>query len=289
MVMKPMTWLLCASILLLTACSKKEAPPPPVGQEARLSNVIYGPHARNKMDVYLPANRSAETPFVVLMHGGAWMAGNKEDMKGFQDLLLQRGIGSVSLSYRYASASVHYEELMEDVHKAVTMCSANAAAWGIRSRNYIISGASAGAHMALLYGYKYDQQQLVSGIISLSGPTDLTDLTMLNYAGSVGLGPAILNMTGATYIPNQPLAPQFAAASPVRHAKNIPSLLIHGTADNVVLYSQAEILAGKLEELAIPHRLVAIDGEGHDLGLYKPEIFTIVATEIINWIRKYGQ
>ncbi|WP_157986743.1 alpha/beta hydrolase [Chitinophaga alhagiae] len=284
-----MTWLLYASIILFTACSKKEAPPPPLGQEARLSNVIYGPHARNKMDVYLPANRSAETPFVVLVHGGAWMAGNKEDMKGFQELLLERGIGSVSLSYRYASASVHYGELMEDVHKAVTMCSGYAAAWGIRSRNYVICGASAGAHMALLYGYKYDQQQLITGIISLSGPTDLTDLTMLNYAASVGLGPAIFNVTGATYVPNQPLAPQFAAASPVKQARNIPSLLIHGTADAVVLYSQSEIMADKLEELAVPYRLVAIDGEGHDLGLYKPEIFTIIETEIINWIRQYGQ
>lgn len=287
--MKPMALFLLAGTLVIAACTGKDTPAPVPGREARLSNITYGPHARNKMDVFLPAGRTPQTPFVMLMHGGGWVAGNKEDMKGLQELLLQHGIASVSLNYRYVDANTHYAALMEDVHKAVALCASNTAAWNIRAGRYIISGASAGAHMALLYGYKYDAENRIGGIISLSGPTDLTNLAMLNYGVSIGLGPAISYITGAAYIAGQPLAPQFAEASPAKQAKNIPSLLIHGTADNVVLYSQAEILNARLQELGVPHKLVTITGEGHDLGIAKPDNLNLIIAEFINWVEKYGK
>ena len=37
----------------------------------------YGPHKRHKMDVYLPATRKENTPTIILIHGGAWVIGNK--------------------------------------------------------------------------------------------------------------------------------------------------------------------------------------------------------------------
>lgn len=284
-----MQFLLFFCLLFTAACTEKEPAKPSSGETVRLTNVAYGQHARHKMDVALPANRSEQTPVVVLIHGGAWMAGNKEDMKGFQDFLLQNGIASISINYRYADASLHYAALMEDVHKAVSLCAANAATWGIRNTRFIICGASAGAHLSLLYGYKYDSGGRISGIISMAGPTDLTNITMLNYAASVGLGTAIFNIVGAAYTGSQPLAPQFAEASPVHQLKNIPTLLIHGTADNVVLYSQAEILAAKLQQQTVTYKLVSLPNEGHDLGLGKPAVLQLVTTEIINWINKYGK
>ena len=105
--MKPMQFLLFFCLLFAAACTEKAPAQPSTGETVRLTNVAYGQHARHKMDVALPANRTGQTPVVVLIHGGAWMAGNKEDMKGFQDFLLQNGIASVSINYRYADANLH--------------------------------------------------------------------------------------------------------------------------------------------------------------------------------------
>ena len=52
-------------------------------QAHKLINLTYGTDARNKMDVYLPANRTAETPIVILIHGGAWISGDKSIFKRF--------------------------------------------------------------------------------------------------------------------------------------------------------------------------------------------------------------
>ncbi len=46
-------------------------------------NFQYGPNARNKMDAYMPAGRNLSTKIVLLIHGGGWSAGSKEDMAGF--------------------------------------------------------------------------------------------------------------------------------------------------------------------------------------------------------------
>ena len=45
------------------------------------------------------------------------------------------------------------------------------------------------------------------------------------------------------------------AASPVYQVTTVPSLLMYGTVDNLVLYSQAETLSTKLKQLSIPYKL----------------------------------
>ncbi|MBK8496196.1 MAG: alpha/beta hydrolase [Chitinophagaceae bacterium] len=43
-------------------------------------NVAYGTDPLQKMDIYLPANRSvATTKVIILIHGGAWISGDKSE------------------------------------------------------------------------------------------------------------------------------------------------------------------------------------------------------------------
>ena len=127
----------------MTACSKDDDNGGDI-QERRNYNLTYGNNERQKMDVYLPANRGKHTPFLLLIHGGAWVAGNKSDMNLLQDSLMKRGIASASMSYRYVSEQIHYPELMQDVAAALNYCYSNRDSWNIRNDNYIIGGASAG-------------------------------------------------------------------------------------------------------------------------------------------------
>ncbi len=78
-------------------------------------NVRYGTDNRQKMDVYLPTNRSMTTTLVILLHGGARIEGDNAYIKFIQDSLLKQGIATESKNYRFASAMNHYVGMMEDV------------------------------------------------------------------------------------------------------------------------------------------------------------------------------
>src|SRR4051812_16495109 len=72
-----------------------EAKPPP-----DLTNVSYGPHERNVMDVW-KAKSDRPTPLLVFIHGGGFRGGSKEAVQAY--LLtgcLASGISVVSINYR---------------------------------------------------------------------------------------------------------------------------------------------------------------------------------------------
>lgn len=240
------------------------------------------------MDVYLPKNRSKQTPFLILIHGGGWVAGDKSDMNALQDSLLSRGIASASMSYRYVSGSLHYEALMQDIAKALAFCSEHGKDWQTRTSHFIIGGMSAGAHMSLLYAYHYDVTNKIAGVISAAGPTDLSNTDYLNYTAVIGLLDEVEKMVGATYIPGQPLDARFWTSSPRAHMRNVPTLLLHGDHDAIVPYAQATELAADLADADYPHKLVTFAGANHDLGLANPTYYQLLLSEIIDWCLTYG-
>lgn len=257
-------------------------------KEEKIMDVAYGSFPSSKMDVYLPANRNAQTPFVIVIHGGAWVSGDKNLFTSTQDTLLSHGIASANVNYRFAdSLQTHYPQMLADIDSAVIYCIEHARKWNTRKDNFIIHGGSAGAHLSLLYGYTSNKK--ISAIIARCPPTNLADTTMLNYVRKVGLLPVFQKMVGAIYTPGQSLDSRFTESSPIYHIKNIPTLLIHGTADRTVPYSQAVDFDKMLTSKNITHKLVTIPGAGHDLNLKDPATKTMVYKEIVDWAWKYGK
>ena len=255
---------------------------------AKMEQISYGPYQRNVMDVYLPANRTDKTPFVLLIHGGAWTMAGKEDIRDFQDSLFKHGIAVASINHRYAnSTDVHYPQMMEDVDRAVNYCRAHSKEWRISPKHLVMSGVSSGAHLALLYAYTTSNK--INAIVEFCGPTDLADTAILNYSEKVGLMDVIQKMTGKTYNKGQAVPEEYRASSPFYHIKNIPILIVHGTADPVVNFSQSQRLNDKLEMDKIVHKLVPIPGAGHDLNLRtNPVTKAMIYHEAEDWIFKYG-
>ena len=255
--------------------------------EQKLKDVAYGTFASSKMDVYLPANRNLQTPFVILIHGGAWIGGDKIFESTTQDSLFAHGIASVNLNYRFADSSqVHYSQILTDIDSAVMYCIAHADEWHTRKQNFVVSGISAGGHLSLLYGYTTNKK--ISAIIAGCPPTDLTDTSVLKYESSIGLMTAIESLTGAKYIAGQTDA-AFIAASPVFYIKNIPTLIIHGTADRTVPYSQAVELDKKLTDKNFTHQLISLPGADHDLNPKSPMTLGMLNKEIVDWVWEYGK
>ncbi len=286
----PIRCFLLLSIGLLLGSCKKENPneDAPTRVERR-QNISYGTDNRHKLDVFLPAYRNSSTPFILFLHGGSWVSGDKADMRGIQEDLLQKGIASASMNYRYASQNLHFPELMQDVHQAVSFCKTEAPAWKIRSDKFLIGGVSAGAHLSLLYGYAYDSHGIISGIVSAAGPTNLTDIDWLNWAILIQQIDNIHKMVGAVYTPGQALDVKFTEASPLHRLRNVPTLMIHGTGDLVVPYSQSEALDTALTGAGTAHKLVTIDGANHDLGISNQANLQLILREIENWVNAYGR
>src|ERR1700712_2046451 len=59
---------------------------------ATLTDVSYGPDAKQKMDIYLLAGRNSSTPLLILLHGGAWSAGDKTELKATVDFFTGQGV-----------------------------------------------------------------------------------------------------------------------------------------------------------------------------------------------------
>jgi acetyl esterase/lipase len=98
-------------VLITSSCSKENTDTPNEGLNTseyyEQLNVSYGSDSDQKFDLYLPKNRSTATKVMILVHGGGWSAGDKEDMNAFKDIIRLDlpNLAIVNLNYRLADAN----------------------------------------------------------------------------------------------------------------------------------------------------------------------------------------
>ena len=102
-----------------------------------------------KADVYAPANpTSTKQPWVVVIHGGSWMMGQRQDMAQFAEALALQGVVGITISYRLAPAN-KWPAMLEDSQGAVRYFKQNAGKYGLDPERVGAAGASAGGHLAM--------------------------------------------------------------------------------------------------------------------------------------------
>lgn len=123
----------------------------------QIPDIAYGPDPRQRMDVYLPAamTATANAPVIVMVHGGAWMVGNKAMANVVDNKVAywvqQKGYVFVSVNYRLSPQA---DPLVQarDVATALARAQSLAASWGGDPAKVILMGHSAGAHLVALLG-----------------------------------------------------------------------------------------------------------------------------------------
>ena len=106
---------------------------------------------RARLDIYRAKDVDLENaPVLVQVHGGGWTVGNKEH----QGLLLmnrmaQRGWICVAMNYRLAPRHPFPAQII-DVKRAIAWTRANIAAYGGDPSYLVVTGGSAGGHLAAL-------------------------------------------------------------------------------------------------------------------------------------------
>ena len=250
-----------------------------------LSNVSYGPDPAQVMDLELPAGRTRRTPVIVFIHGGAWSGGDKSFFLPIDlDKFVVRGYATANINYRLAGETVHDPILSQDVTAALDFIAAHADEYQVAPASFGLVGHSAGAHLALLAGYKYNPDGRIKAVASLAGPTDLTDPLWLLLPG---VRSTIENYLGVSQVE----APErWTGASPVSVATGAspPTILIHGLSDLLVPYRQAERLHLRLQVLQVPTDYRLFPTYGHDLGYFLNLHFPdAVWNPIFAWFESY--
>lgn len=226
-------------------------------------NVSYGNDTLQRMDVYLPAGRTKDsTKVIVLIHGGAWMEGDKRDFESFISVFRQRlpEYAIINVNYRLASqAANHFPTQENDIKAAISQIYSKRDEYQI-SDKFVLLGASAGAHLALLQSYKYTSPVKVKAVVSLFGPTDLA--AMYNSQTNPFYQWALSILIGGTPVSNQDAYNQ---SSPIffAGAQSPPTILLHGGNDPLVSIDQSITLHNKLLSAGVTTQLVTYPNEGH--------------------------
>jgi len=223
-------------------------------------NISYGNDINQKFDLYLPANRSSNTKTVILIHGGGWSSGDKVDMNPFKDLIRQDlpNLAIVNINYRLADANNKpYPMQIDDMTSIINYLIINKNKYTISDKFGFI-GASAGAHLSLLWSYAFDTNKNVNMVCSIVGPTNLTDPAYLNNT-SPELQ-AMLDLYGvnatSSYLEEASPLHRVTAAAP-------PTILFYGGQDPLIPTTQGTDLRDKLVSLNVTHQFTLYPNAAH--------------------------
>lgn len=224
-------------------------------------NVAYGDEPEQVYDIYLPANRNSDTKTLVLLHGGGWTSGDKSDMDYVKDLIQESliDVAIVNMNYRLADEdNSPFPMQIDDISLAIQHLKD-------LNEDYVISdqigfvGVSAGAHLALLYSYAFDNEKNVNMVCSIVGPTNFTDPSY--FESDYSQFDEVLNLYGiepddTSYLKDVSPYHNLTTDSP-------PTILFYGAKDPLVPSTQGTDLRDRLNEYDIENELTLYENQGH--------------------------
>jgi acetyl esterase/lipase len=272
---------LIAANLTTAIAQEKAAPKLPAG--ATLTRDLeYGPHERNKLDIYLPVKSATTPPLVIWIHGGGWQGGSK-DGAGPARALLEKGYAVASINYRY-SQHAPFPAQIHDCKGAVRYLRAHAKEHGYDGSKVGAWGASAGGHLVALLattggmkdlegdGGNKNQSSRIDCGIDWFGPSDFMNWGKVGQHAPTDIANgAITKLFGGSVGSKLGLA---KLASPITHvsADTSPLLLVHGDKDNLVPLQQSELFHERLKQAKIDAKLFVVKDGGHGQGFQAPEV-----------------
>ncbi len=225
-----------------------------------------------KLDLHIPRGKM-HSPLIVWVHGGAWRSGSKKSMPLTK--LVEDGYAVASVEYRL-STQAKFPAQVHDIKAAIRFLRGHSRDWRVASKEILIAGDSAGAHLAALVGVSNGNAELegdvgndrtqssaVRGIISYYGGANLT--TILQQSTPHGLSvrvPALELLLGGQ---PEDFPALVRLASPVFHVDPHapPLLLLHGDQDPQMPINQSLELCGAYQRVNAPVQLEIVYGAAH--------------------------
>ena len=229
-----------------------------------------------KLDVHRLRNVTTPRPTVIFIHGGGWVSGSKEASMLAVLPYLAMGFAAVNVEYRMAPVAPAPSGV-EDSRCALKWVIANAKTYGFDPLKIVVTGQSAGAHLALTTGMLTHAAGFDDRCPTLGGPASNAPIeddpkvaAIVNWYGITDVPDIIEGANARGYgvrwfagVENRvALAKRVSPLTYVRPGLP-PIITIHGDADPTVPYSQATRLRDALTKAGVTHELVTIPQGGH--------------------------
>ena len=259
------------------------------------NNIAYAEFGRRSMlDIYRPAGEQlADAPVLLQVHGGAWILGKKDEQGiPLMQHMAQRGWVCVAINYRLAPRDPFPAHVI-DVKRAIAWIKDNIAEYGGNPDYIVITGGSAGGHLASLAAVTPNVEEwqpgfeeadtTVQAAVPHYGVYDMAGSTGLRSAKGMRdgfLAPKVFQKTWE----EEPEA--FEAASPIlRIDGDEPDFfVIHGDSDTLVDVGQARAFVEKLRRVSKNSVVYAeLPGAQHAFDVFP----SIRSAHVVRGIERY--
>lgn len=266
-------------------------PPLPPSVELQ-KNVEYGKVNDRplQLDLYKPKNVEGKVPGLIFIHGGGWKTGKRQDYRVYTTWFAEQGYVVATIGYRL-SKEAKFPAAVEDAKCAVRWMRASADTLGVDPEKIAVIGGSAGGHLAMMVGYSADGKTYegngghpefssrVAAVVDIYGPFDL-DTPEGKSAG------VVKDFLGKDSYEQAPELWKQLSPSTYLDAGDPPTLILHGTMDEIVPVSQADLLASRLESLRVPYRLIRLEGWPHTMDAALP-MNVFCRRQILNFLKQH--
>ncbi|MCL2159028.1 MAG: alpha/beta hydrolase, partial [Oscillospiraceae bacterium] len=230
------------------------------------------------------------SPLIVAFHGGGWVSGDRSQILYiFAPIikeLRENGYAIATVQYSYAQDRPFPAQL-QDCENAIKYLCENAEYYNIDINSIGVLGYSAGAQLAMLSSYATAEN--IKYCVSFAGPSKLYGEELYEYSGGIRYvlewlfdGPYEKNE--AAYMAG---SPYFYLDHIDENANKAPLLLVHDERDDVVPFSQSQLMYEKAIETGISCELIKLSGVYHqiDFNFYGLEN---EAEAVLDFIYKYS-
>ncbi len=241
-----------------------------------LKDISYGEHERNSFDLYIPENAENKSGVILFIHGGGWSNGDKSDYKNEAEFYVSSGYICATMNYRFVTEKINVFHELDDITSALSTIKEKCEEYGFNIKSTILSGASAGAHLSLLYAYtrkceapiipvavgaycppvncwaenflmgiKGEFEEWKYGVLSKCCGAKITKATLLNEE----VQNALRKMSPQSYVSED----------------CVPTAVFQGVLDELVPFENSEIFIDSLTKAGVKNDFLVYENSGHAL------------------------
>jgi acetyl esterase/lipase len=251
------------------------------------------------LDVYIAAKRLGEPPWVeysnnrkptlLFLHGGGWTSGDKISRSLFLMPYVSKGWCVVTANYRHLDQT-SLVNIVGDARSVLNWVYDNADKYKFDITRIIVSGESAGGHLALMTGLLTNDSPFQQGNNKINRPLKIAGI--INWFGVADLTKASASWDANYYKQvagdSAQAADIFRLTSPVNYitSSSPPIITIHGDMDKAAPYDQAPLLHNKLKESGVENYLFTVHDKKH--GNFDNTDMTAIYKEIWKFLKEIG-
>jgi len=254
------------------------------------SNIVYKEVGSTQLmlDVYTPSENLGEEPWIrrpdepkhtlIYFHGGGWASGDRISRTMYVLPYVEKGWAVVNVDYRLLDKT-NLPGIIEDCLSAIDWTFSNALKYKFDTTRIVVSGESAGGHLALISAMILPRVKRMgtikphklAAVVNWYGVSDL-------HTAAAYWNPIYTNLITRDFESNPEAL--YINASPVNNISSDtpPIISIHGDKDHNHLFSQSIELHEALDKAHTPNELVKIAGKKH--GNFTAKDFEYAFNEI---------